>query len=118
MTTKPTFRDKLRKVRPEIAEDAAKNKAKRELALALKALRKEKGLTQKQVEARSGLSQPVLSRLEAPSGALPNWETVTRYVEACGGHMIVGIAGHTLDASAFTAKAGEASDDIFTAVAV
>ena len=99
------FRDTLLETFPELRERVEAQGPKRRLALALRALRTAQGLTQKEIEARSGLSQPVVSRLEAPTGSLPNWETVRRYVAACGGHMTL----------SFTA--GEA-DEIVSAVAL
>ncbi|WP_143534876.1 hypothetical protein [Ruegeria meonggei] len=54
-------------------------------------------MTQKDIERNSTLTQPVISRLEAPIGALPNWDTIVRYIEACNGHMLVGFSAHKLD---------------------
>lgn len=82
-----SFRDALRGAHPEVAGRAEAQAPKRELALALRALRMKQGLSQKEVEARSGLSQPVISRLEGPTGGMPNWDTVRRYVAACDAHM-------------------------------
>ncbi|QFS83451.1 Helix-turn-helix domain protein [Roseivivax sp. THAF40] len=96
-----SFRSDLNRARPDIAEATRGHEMKRKLALALRALRKEKGLTQKDIEARSDLTQPMISRLEQPTGALPNWDTVTRYVEACGGHMLISFSGAKVDETAF-----------------
>lgn len=100
----PTFRKSVERARPDLAERARGNEVKRKLALALRALRKERGLTQKDMEARSGLSQSMVSRLEAPTGALPNWETVTRYVAACDGHMLLGFSLQRIDEAAFLGR--------------
>lgn len=99
--TDTSFRGRVEAARPDIAERARGHELKRKLALALRALRKERGLTQKDVEARSGLSQSMVSRLEAPTGGLPNWETVARYVSACDGHMLLGFSLERFDEAAF-----------------
>ena len=112
----PSFRERLRAHRPDVAERAQGNALKRKLALALRALRKERGLTQKDVEARSGLSQSMVSRLEAPSGSLPNWETVARYVGACDGHMLLGFSLERFDEAAFLDRGARGS--AISAVAV
>jgi transcriptional regulator with XRE-family HTH domain len=97
MMKQSTLRSRLRDARPDIAERASGNEMKRKLALALRALRKSRGMTQRDVEARSGMTQSMISRLEAPAGALPNWETVLRYVEACDGHMLLGFSLDAFD---------------------
>jgi transcriptional regulator with XRE-family HTH domain len=111
-----TFRERLRARRPDIAEAEAGSEMKRKLAQALRALRKEKGLTQKDLERRSRLSQPTISRLEAPTGALPNLDTVMRYVEACDGHILVGFAARAFDAEAFVASSRQASGEVVSAI--
>ena len=112
----PSFRERLRARRPDIGERAEANALKRKLALALRALRRERGLTQKSVEARSGLSQSMVSRLEAPTGSLPNWETVARYVSACDGHMLLGFSLERFDETAFLGHGAQGS--AISAVAV
>lgn len=114
--TDPDFRARLRAARPEIADLARGNEVKRKLALALRALRKERGLTQRDVEGRSGLSQSMLSRLEAPTGSLPNWETVMRYVTACDGHMLLGFSLGAFDEAAFLRR--QDAPGVVAAVAV
>lgn len=115
-TTEPTFRDRLRGLRPDIAERGQGHEFKRKLALALRALRKERGMTQKDVEGRSGLSQSMVSRLEAPTGSLPNWDTVMRYVAACDGHMLLGFSLERFDEATFLGRGEEGS--AISAVAV
>ncbi len=70
-------------------------------------------MTQQDVERKSTLSQPMISRLESPTGSLPAWETVMRYVTACDGHMLVGFGAHAFDEQAFRRVAQEqiARDD-------
>lgn len=87
MTDKPTFRDKLRAARPDIAERAEGAEIKESLARSLRSIRKAKGIVQTQIEARAEMAQTAVSRLEAPRGALPNLDTVRRYLEACGVEM-------------------------------
>jgi len=107
--TKSSLRAAIQKMRPDVRQDVGNNELKRKLALGLRALRKKKGLTQKQVEMQSGLTQPMISRLEAPTGPLPNWETVMRYVAACNGHMLVGFSAAAFSEEDFltTKKAEE-----------
>ncbi len=112
------FRSQLRARRPDIARAVNANELKRKLALALRALRKEKGLTQKDIEGRSGLTQPMISRLEAPTGSLPNWDTTMRYVTACGGHMLVGFSADKFDEDDFVGSDGEDRREMVAAVAV
>ena len=55
---------------------------------ALLAARKDAGLTQADVAARMGVSQPVLARIESSLGSRkhsPSLETLRRYAEACCG---------------------------------
>ncbi|SFQ05317.1 helix-turn-helix domain-containing protein [Tranquillimonas alkanivorans] len=87
----PDFRARLRMARPDIGPRAEKQAMKRDLALALRALRKRQGLTQKDVEARSGLTQPLISRMESATGSLPTLETLMRYAEACNGQVTLSL---------------------------
>lgn len=114
---KNSFRADLHALRPDVLDETRRNETKRKLAMALRALRKQKGMTQKDVERNSTLTQPMISRLEAPTGPLPNWETVMRYVEACDGHMLVGFSGQEFDEADYV---GDRSDghDMVAAVAV
>ena len=117
MTT-TSFRTRMRSRRPDVVAQAETHEFKRKLALALRALRKEKQLTQKDIEARSTLTQPMISRLEAPAGGLPNWDTVMRYVQACDGHMLLGFSGSEFDERAFVSAPSAASEDVVSAVAM
>jgi len=59
---------------------------------ALLAARKDAGLTQADVAARMGVSQPVLSRIESSLGSRkhsPSLETLRRYAEACGKKLVI-----------------------------
>ncbi len=106
------FKSKLLQLRPDVAIELERNRQKRKLALALRALRKEKGLTQKDIAKNSTLSQPLISRLETPTGSLPNWDTIMRYVEACGGHMLLSFSPHEFDESAFVDSQANESEPL------
>lgn len=113
------FRHRLRAARPDIAQRESGNEVKRKLALALRALRKSRGMTQRELEQRSGMTQPVISRLEAPDGPLPNWDTVLRYVEACDGHMMLGFSLGAFDEEGLLRQPpGNAAGGLVSAVAV
>lgn len=59
---------------------------------ALLQARKEAGLTQAEVAARMGVSQPVLARIESSLGNRkhsPSLSTLRRYAEACGKKLII-----------------------------
>ena len=81
------FRSELRRIRPDAVREIKKNEKKREIALKLRSFRKENGMTQKDIERNSTLSQPAISRLESPSGPIPTLDTIKRYIEACGTHV-------------------------------
>lgn len=115
---KKSFRSELHRLRPDVVEENRANELKRKLAMALRALRKKKGMTQKDIERKSDLTQPMISRLEAPTGSLPNWETVMRYVEACDGHMLVGFSGHEFDEAAFVESHVDDENEMVSALAV
>lgn len=54
--------------------------------------RKEAGLTQSDVAARMGVSQPVLARIEGSLGKRkpsPTLATLRRYAEACGKKLVI-----------------------------
>lgn len=59
---------------------------------ALLAARKAAGLTQADVAARMGVSQPVLARIESSLGSRkhsPSLETLRRYADACGKKLVI-----------------------------
>ncbi|MCB2054853.1 MAG: helix-turn-helix domain-containing protein [Geminicoccaceae bacterium] len=111
MLSRNDFRARLLEVRPDLAERVRDNEVKRKLALALRALRKERGLTQREIEARSGLAQSMISRLEAPSGPMPKWETIMRYVRACDGHMLLGFSLEAFDEEAFLQPSNDTGNE-------
>ncbi len=59
---------------------------------ALLRARKEAGLTQADVAARMGVSQPVLARIESSLGSRkhsPSLATLRRYADACGKKLVI-----------------------------
>jgi DNA-binding XRE family transcriptional regulator len=59
---------------------------------ALLKARKEAGLTQADVAARMGVSQPVLARIESSLGSRkhsPSLATLRRYADACGKKLVI-----------------------------
>lgn len=59
---------------------------------ALLQARKEAGLTQADVAARMGVSQPVLARIESSLGSRkhsPSLATLRKYADACGKKLII-----------------------------
>ena len=59
---------------------------------ALLAVRKDAGLSQADVAARMGVSQPVLARIESSLGSRkhsPSLETLRRYAGACGKKLVI-----------------------------
>ncbi|VFR81273.1 DNA-binding protein, putative [plant metagenome] len=59
---------------------------------ALLAARKAAGLTQADVAARMGVTQPVLARIESSLGSRkhsPSLETLRRYADACGKKLVI-----------------------------
>lgn len=51
-------------------------------AIHLRELRERRGLTQEQLEACSGVAQPIISRLENDPEANPAWTTVAKLAAA------------------------------------
>jgi transcriptional regulator with XRE-family HTH domain len=57
--------------------------AKRRMSGMLARIRKEAGLTQKDVAERAGWDKGFVSRLEGAAGGVPDAETVARFAQAC-----------------------------------
>ena len=57
---------------------------RRKISLVLVGLRKQAGLSQKEVAARARWDKAFVSRLESATGGVPDAETVARYAAACG----------------------------------
>ena len=95
--TKSKFRRDLVRTRADLEQHQKENERKRALALRLRALRKKRDLSQSDVSVSSGLQQSVISRLEAPSGPMPTFDTIERYVSACGGYAAVVISDRAFE---------------------
>lgn len=58
-----SFRSKVLDMRPDVAEAVSENAMKRRMALALRAVRKGKGMTQKDIAAYSKLTPTEISKI-------------------------------------------------------
>lgn len=72
---------------PALADSWDRNRAKRDMALLFRSLRKKAGLTQVELAERSGLSQSHISKMESATGALPEIQSCSRYFHACGARL-------------------------------
>lgn len=84
------LQEKMLDVIPGLRESLDANAAKRNLALALRAVRKRAGLTQEDLAVKMGVSQAAISKLEAPTGSMPMTDTIHRYAAACGVVAVIG----------------------------
>jgi DNA-binding XRE family transcriptional regulator len=88
-----TFQAKRLAEAGDIAEHPDYDQAGRDLRLGdqLRAIRRNRNLTQKEVAERAGITQPALSRIEL-GGGVPDLETLRRLGNAMGVrfHVIVG----------------------------
>jgi DNA-binding XRE family transcriptional regulator len=60
----------------------------------LQQARKDAGMTQAEVAAKMGVSQPVLARIESSLGSrkhAPSLETLRKYAMACGKRLVIGM---------------------------
>ena len=83
---------KKRAISPEFREsyDALDDEVAA-LAVLLQA-RKDAGMTQAEVAAKMGVSQPVLARIESSLGSrkhAPSLETLRKYASACGKRLVI-----------------------------
>jgi transcriptional regulator with XRE-family HTH domain len=69
---------------PPVEKLWRETKPRRRISLMLVRLRKERGLSQKQIAERAGWDKAFVSRLESSSDRLPDSDTVARYAAACG----------------------------------
>ncbi|MGZ3217453.1 hypothetical protein [Paracoccus sp. T5] len=81
--------ERMRSANPAGAALLDQHRAKADLAMALRAMRKTKQMSQSDLRhASEELDRPLtlsmISRLESPTAALPNLENVLRYAAACG----------------------------------
>lgn len=91
-TTKTVSWDEVRAKRPankaRVAEHIARIKAEQH-AYKLREIRKQQGITQKELADRMELTQPTISALEAGDLEKSGLATVRAYVEALGGSIEV-----------------------------
>lgn len=73
----------------DLAKAYDMSRAKREIALMLRELRRKSGLTQIQLAQNSGLSQSHISKMESPTGGLPEIESCAKYVHGCGETLVM-----------------------------
>lgn len=81
------FLNEMRKANPAGAELLDRNAAKANIAMVARGMRVAIQITQEQLSERSGLTQALISRIEAPTGSMPTIETLMKYVEGFGGHL-------------------------------
>lgn len=73
----------------ELARAYDASRAKREIAMMLRELRRKSGLTQSQLAAKCGLSQSHISKMESAAGGLPEIESCAKYVHGCGETLVI-----------------------------
>ncbi|QFU07548.1 hypothetical protein PARPLA_01544 [Rhodobacteraceae bacterium THAF1] len=83
---KKSFRQRLRKLRPDVYERQEANALKRDIALKLRSLRDAADMTMEEVAAKSKMSLALIKRMEALAGPLASLTSIDQYVTACGGH--------------------------------
>lgn len=71
------------------SEEIAESKLRVELIGALISARKEKGLTQRELETLSGVKQPIIARMESGS-SIPNLSTVLKVLAPLGKTLYIG----------------------------
>jgi transcriptional regulator with XRE-family HTH domain len=69
---------------PKLAQSWRDHESRRKLSSILLAMRKESGLTQRQLADKLNWKQPQVARLESATGPWPNRENLRAYTEACG----------------------------------
>lgn len=69
---------------PEVMKSVSEFDKEFELRLKLIEARKKAGLTQKEVEERSGLAQQAISRIETDNKISPSIKSLIKYVDAIG----------------------------------
>ena len=68
----------------ELGATRESNRAKQDLALALRTVREKAGLTLGEVAQLSGLKHTCVSNLEMPTGSMPSTEEIHLFAAACG----------------------------------
>lgn len=72
---------------PAFADELARAREGTRLGLALTELREERGLTQREIAARTGIKQPMLARIER--GQMPTLPTLRRIAHALNARIII-----------------------------
>ena len=72
---------------PAFSDELAKAREGTRLGLALTELREERGLTQREIAARTGIKQPMLARIER--GQMPTLPTLRRIAHALQARVII-----------------------------
>lgn len=75
--------EQLRRESPKLERRLRENLPRHRLALALVAMRRLAGLTQKQVAAAMGRDQAYVSRMESSRGPMPRATSIEAYATAC-----------------------------------
>ena len=78
------LRGELFREDPELERSWRDNASRRELSMALVAMRKAEGLTQRRLADRLGWKQPQVARLESATGPWPHADSLRAYASACG----------------------------------
>ena len=78
------------KKRPDAVKLLESNPLRVQIARQLRTARKEAGLTQAQLATESGMSQPVISGMESPTGPMPEVDSMDRFMRACGKKLWLG----------------------------
>ncbi|RJL06023.1 hypothetical protein D3P06_05015 [Paracoccus aestuarii] len=92
--------ERMRAANPAGAALLDRHRAQADLALALRSMRKARGMGQTDLRRASEkhgrpLTQSVISALESPTAALPNVDGIVRYAAACGARVELSfIMGH------------------------
>ena len=82
--TAAELREQLMREDPALAEAWEAGEPRRRLSMALVAMRKSAGLTQRGLAAITGWKQPQVARMESATGPWPSREALHDYAGACG----------------------------------
>jgi transcriptional regulator with XRE-family HTH domain len=107
------LQDELLQADPEFRKLWEASAPKRAIATALVRMRKEAGRSQSEVAKKAGWDKAFVSRLEGPTGPMPDTTTLIRYADACNHAMGVVFAsvekGHAHITDAVTLAAPKAA---------
>jgi transcriptional regulator with XRE-family HTH domain len=91
------LREQLASERPDIREALERTKFNRALATALVAMRKRRGIGQKELADIADWDKSFVSRLESANGGLPKLDTLMRYAEICGAKLQLRFSGQDIE---------------------